>query len=66
MICLQDEMLWAAAWLHRATNEKPYLDYVEQAQDIGGTRYAFSWDDKYLGAQLLVAMVLLNTLLNPR
>ncbi|KAM1520449.1 hypothetical protein ACFX10_010838 [Malus domestica] len=55
-----DEMLWAAAWLHRATNEKPYLDYVEQAQDIGGTRYAFSWDDKYLGAQLLVAMLVLE------
>ncbi|KAB2623988.1 endoglucanase 15-like [Pyrus ussuriensis x Pyrus communis] len=55
-----DELLWAAAWLHRATNEKRYLDHVEQAEDVGGTRSEFSWDDKYVGAQILIARLVLE------
>lgn len=52
----QDELVWAAAWLHRATNSKTYLDYLGSKQ-AGGTRMSFSWDDKYVGAQILVAKV---------
>ena len=51
-------MLWAAAWLHRATNDEIYLDYLGASTNTGGVRTAFSWDDKFLGAQLLVAKVL--------
>ncbi|KAF9666378.1 hypothetical protein SADUNF_Sadunf16G0223300 [Salix dunnii] len=48
-------MLWAAAWLHRATNDEIYLDYLGASTNTGGIRTVFSWDDKFLGAQLLVA-----------
>lgn len=53
----QDESLWAAAWLHRATNEQLYLDVLGQAGQRGGARTEFSCNDKCLGAQLLVAKV---------
>jgi hypothetical protein len=53
----QDELVWAAAWLHRASRLKKYLDYLGGAGDTGGARTMFSWDDKYVGAQILVAKV---------
>jgi len=56
----EDELLWAAAWLHRATNDQIYLDYLTQASGTGGPRTAFSWDDKFVGAQVLVAKVLFH------
>jgi hypothetical protein len=36
---------------------KKYLDYLGGAGDTGGARTMFSWDDKYVGAQILVAKV---------
>ncbi|ESQ39089.1 hypothetical protein EUTSA_v10001473mg [Eutrema salsugineum] len=51
----EDELLWAAAWLHRATGDQAYLDYLTQASNSGGARFVFSWDDKFLGAQVLAA-----------
>ncbi|KAE9455545.1 hypothetical protein C3L33_12553, partial [Rhododendron williamsianum] len=49
----QDELLWAAAWLFRATKDVYYLKYVaENAASMGGTGWAareFSWDNKYAG-----------------
>ncbi|CAG7881119.1 unnamed protein product [Brassica rapa] len=51
----EDELLWAAAWLHRATGDQMYLDYLTQASNSGGVRSAFSWDDKFVGAQVLAA-----------
>ncbi|ESQ39088.1 hypothetical protein EUTSA_v10001734mg [Eutrema salsugineum] len=56
----EDELLWAAAWLHRATNDQTYLDYLTQASDIGGSRNVLSWDNKFLGAQVLVARLALE------
>ncbi|KAI3418652.1 Endoglucanase [Psidium guajava] len=56
----QDELLWAAAWLHRATGDKVYLDYLGSAGNTGGGRTEFSWDDKYVGAQVLVAKLVLE------
>lgn len=58
--CMQDEMLWAAAWLHRATDEKQYLNYLSEAGDIGGTRTTFSCMGYIRG--VLAAMV--RTILN--
>ncbi|KAL1544778.1 cellulase [Salvia divinorum] len=52
----EDELVWAAAWLGRATNDKIYLNFVTNSQNSGGARTIFSWDDKYAGAELLVAM----------
>ncbi|XP_058728323.1 endoglucanase 13-like [Vicia villosa] len=56
----KDELLWAAAWLHRATNLKQYLDYIGNSGDNGGVRSMFSWDDKYVGAQVLIAKLVLE------
>ncbi|KAL3645680.1 Endoglucanase [Castilleja foliolosa] len=48
-----DELLWAAAWLYKATNEDYYLDYLGYNGDkLGGTGWAmteFGWDVKYPG-----------------
>ncbi|XVF24253.1 hypothetical protein REPUB_Repub13aG0111700 [Reevesia pubescens] len=56
----EDELLWAAAWLHRATNEQSYLDFLSGTGNTGGTRTEFSWDDKYVGAQLLAAKLVVE------
>ncbi|CAN4095770.1 unnamed protein product [Withania somnifera] len=57
----EDELLWAAVWLFEATKDKTYLDYIkDKSTSSGGTRSTFSWDDKYVGAQLLIAKKLLE------
>ncbi|XP_072998679.1 endoglucanase 19-like isoform X4 [Typha latifolia] len=59
-----DELLWAAAWLYQATNDRFYLDYVANNGDaLGGTGWAmteFGWDVKYAGAQVLATKFLLQ------
>ncbi|KAL3499229.1 hypothetical protein ACH5RR_038322 [Cinchona calisaya] len=59
-----DELLWAAAWLYKATNNQYYLDYLGNNGDaLGGTGWAmteFSWDVKYAGVQTLVAKLLMQ------
>ncbi|KAH6761458.1 glycosyl hydrolase 9C2 [Perilla frutescens var. hirtella] len=58
-----DELLWAAAWLYKATNNEYYLNYLGKNGDsLGGTGWAiteFGWDVKYAGVQTLVAQFLL-------
>ncbi|KAL3502230.1 hypothetical protein ACH5RR_036679 [Cinchona calisaya] len=59
-----DELLWAATWLYRATDNEYYLKYVvDNAVSLGGTGWAvkeFSWDTKYAGIQILLSKVLLD------
>ncbi|XP_024171945.1 endoglucanase 5 [Rosa chinensis] len=59
-----DELLWAAAWLYKATNDDYYLKYVvDNAVYMGGTGWSvkeFSWDNKYAGVQILLTKVLLE------
>ncbi|KAK6153341.1 hypothetical protein DH2020_012980 [Rehmannia glutinosa] len=59
-----DELLWAATWLYRATNDEYYLKYVvDNCVSLGGTGWAvkqFSWDNKYAGVQILLTKVLLD------
>ncbi|WOL05355.1 hypothetical protein Cni_G14083 [Canna indica] len=59
-----DELLWAAAWLYEATDDKQYLNYVaENAGLLGGTGWAvteFSWDNKFAGLQVLLSKVLVS------
>ena len=58
---VQDELLWAATWLYRATDDEYYLKYVvDNAVSMGGTGWAvreFSWDTKYAGIQILLSKV---------
>ena len=58
----KDELLWAALWLYKATENVDYLNYaLENAESFGGTTWAikeFSWDIKYAGVQILAGMVI--------
>ncbi|XP_074322577.1 LOW QUALITY PROTEIN: endoglucanase 9-like [Apium graveolens] len=50
----QDELLWGATWLFRATNDVAYLNSIKSlgasnAPDI------FSWDNKFAGAFVLLS-----------
>jgi endoglucanase len=59
-----DELLWGAIWLHEATNEEAYLQYVaSNAEQMGGTVWTmnqFSWENKYVGVQLKATKLLLD------
>ncbi|CAN6468076.1 unnamed protein product [Victoria cruziana] len=59
-----DELLWAAAWLYRATESSYYLDYLANNGDaLGGTTWSmtqFGWDVKYAGVQVLVSKFLME------
>ncbi len=54
-----DELVWAAAWLYRATGEASYLNKAESlyAQNLAGAslRWTHAWDDKTYGATVLLA-----------
>ncbi|XP_069943511.1 uncharacterized protein [Cherax quadricarinatus] len=59
-----DELLWAALWLYRATDDATYLDrarghYAEIPTSPNNRLVQFSWDDKRAGAFSL------GTLLDP-
>lgn len=62
IVYIQDELLWAAAWLYHATDNQYYLSYLGNNGDsMGGTGWSmteFGWDVKYAGVQTLVSKVL--------
>ncbi|MGN9803493.1 glycoside hydrolase family 9 protein [Micromonospora sp. L32] len=60
----QDELVWAAIWLHRATGDPAYLAKAESEYDRLGTenqsttrsyRWTIAWDNKQFGAYVLLA-----------
>ncbi|KAK8500512.1 hypothetical protein V6N13_073578 [Hibiscus sabdariffa] len=51
----QDELLWSAAWLYKASRDVKYLNYVVSNQGWSQTVSEFSWDNKLAGAQALLA-----------
>ncbi|KAH9719391.1 Endoglucanase 20 [Citrus sinensis] len=53
----QDELLWAAAWLYKASEDNKYLNYVLSNQGWSQVASEFSWDNKFAGAQMLLAKV---------
>ncbi|KAJ9549921.1 hypothetical protein OSB04_022464 [Centaurea solstitialis] len=50
-----DELLWAAAWLYKATGESRYLSYAISHKGWSQAATEFSWDNKFVGAQTLLA-----------
>lgn len=56
-----DELLWAAAWLHRATGESLYLQRAEAIfnERFANTtiRWTHDWDNKLPGAAILLAQM---------
>jgi hypothetical protein len=58
----QDELLWGAAWLHRATRSPAYLNYIQangQVLGAGEADNTFGWDNKHAGARVLIAKAFL-------
>ncbi|GAB3956712.1 hypothetical protein GCM10027614_69800 [Micromonospora vulcania] len=60
----QDELVWGAIWLHRATGEASYLAKAESEYDKLGTenqstlrsyKWTIAWDNKQFGAYVLLA-----------
>ncbi|KAJ8897415.1 hypothetical protein PR048_002761 [Dryococelus australis] len=51
----EDELVWGAAWLYRATGDKNYLKYVDTLWDKVKSMYGFDWDQKFGGAMVLLA-----------
>ncbi|CAD5195450.1 unnamed protein product [Musa acuminata subsp. malaccensis] len=58
----QDELLWGAAWLHKATKNPTYLNYIEaNGQTLGADESdnTFGWDNKHVGARILLSKAFL-------
>ncbi|KAF9597247.1 hypothetical protein IFM89_016388 [Coptis chinensis] len=49
-----DELLWAAAWLYRASGNTKYLNFVLNNQGWSQAVSEFSWDNKLAGVQTLL------------
>lgn len=55
---MQDELLWGASWLHRASNNVSFMSYVQaygMQLGAGDDDYSFSWDDKRVGTKILLS-----------
>ncbi|THG08566.1 hypothetical protein TEA_015926 [Camellia sinensis var. sinensis] len=54
----QDELLWGAAWLHKASRRREYREYIVKNEVIlraGDTINEFGWDNKHAGINVLVS-----------
>jgi len=53
-----DELVWGAAWLYKATGDSTYLKKAEKYYNdfsLAGQTGIFSWDDKTVGVHALMA-----------
>merc|ERR1712165_204333 len=53
-----DELVWGALWLHKATGDASYLTKAKQYYSDFELEYineVFSWDDKVAGVKVLLA-----------
>jgi len=59
-----DELIWAAAWLYKATRIRKYLDEAQKNYiRIGGpyqTAQIYSWDNKLAGCQVSACIISKN------
>ncbi|KAF2325138.1 hypothetical protein GH714_023026 [Hevea brasiliensis] len=58
----EDELLWGAAWLHKATKNPTYLNYIQvNGQTLGAAEFdnTFGWDNKHVGARILLSKAFL-------
>ena len=54
---MQDELLWAAAWLYRASNDPNYLHFLLDNGASCSEVNEFSWDNKNAGVQVFLSKV---------
>ena len=55
-----DELIWGAAWMYRATGKTEYLDKAKKYYSqfsMSGRASMFDWDNKRAGCQLLMAIL---------
>ncbi|KAM4074660.1 hypothetical protein ACJW30_10G110900 [Castanea mollissima] len=58
----EDELLWGAAWLHKATRNPAFLNYIQvNGQLLGAAEFDnfFGWDNKHVGARILLSKAFL-------
>ncbi|GJZ61363.1 endoglucanase CX-like protein [Tanacetum coccineum] len=58
-----DELLWAAAWIHRASGTPSYLNYLKNKGEEDGSNsddFSFSWDNKRAGTKVLISKLFLT------
>ncbi|VVA14567.1 PREDICTED: endoglucanase [Prunus dulcis] len=58
----QDELLWGAAWLHKASRRRVYREYIVKNEVVlraGDTINEFGWDNKHAGINILISKVLM-------
>lgn len=58
--------MWGAAWLHKATKNPAYLNYIQaNGQTLGADEgdNTFGWDNKHVGARILLSKVIFSFLL---
>ncbi|KAL0430279.1 UNVERIFIED_CONTAM: Endoglucanase 8 [Sesamum radiatum] len=56
----QDELLWGAAWLHKASRRREYREYIVRNEVVlraGDTINEFGWDNKHAGINVLLSKV---------
>ncbi|KAL9456947.1 hypothetical protein AB3S75_006059 [Citrus x aurantiifolia] len=54
----QDELLWGAAWLHKASRRREYREYILRNEIVlhaGDTINEFGWDNKHAGINVLIS-----------
>lgn len=54
----QDELLWGAAWLHKASRRRRYRQYIVRNEVVlraGDTINEFGWDNKHAGINVLIS-----------
>ncbi|XBI48344.1 hypothetical protein VPH35_112109 [Triticum aestivum] len=54
----QDELLWAAAWLHKASRKRVYRQYIKKNEVVLGASDSineFGWDNKHAGINVLIS-----------
>ncbi|CAI0375085.1 unnamed protein product [Linum tenue] len=60
----QDELLWGAAWLRRASSDDTYLNYLQENGKTLGAEdniNEFGWDNKHAGLNVLVSKEVLES-----
>ena len=58
---VQDELLWGAAWLHKASRKRAYREFIVKNEVIlraGDTINEFGWDNKHAGINVLISKVI--------
>ncbi|XP_073109907.1 endoglucanase 17 isoform X1 [Elaeis guineensis] len=54
----EDELLWGAAWLHKASRKREYREYIKRNEVVlraGDTIDEFGWDNKHAGINVLIS-----------